>query len=26
MKDELQRILNLEGISPDVYEIVTKSL
>ena len=26
MKDELQRILNVEGISPDVYEIVTKSL
>jgi aminopeptidase N len=26
MKDELQRILEVEGISPDVYEIVTKSL
>ena len=26
MKDELQRILHVEGISPDVYEIVTKSL
>lgn len=26
MKDELQRILDVEGISPDVYEIVTKSL
>ena len=26
MKDELQRILGLEGLSPDVYEIVTKSL
>jgi aminopeptidase N len=26
MNDELQRILGLEGLSPDVYEIVTKSL
>jgi aminopeptidase N len=26
MKDELQRILGVEDISPDVYEIVTKSL
>ena len=26
MKDELQRILDVDGISPDVYEIVTKSL
>ena len=26
MKGELQRILEVEGISPDVYEIVTKSL
>ena len=26
MKDELQRILHVEGISPDVYEILTKSL
>jgi len=26
MKEQLQRILEVEGISPDVYEIVTKSL
>ncbi|MDC0067629.1 aminopeptidase N [Gammaproteobacteria bacterium] len=26
MKDELQRILDVKSISPDVYEIVTKSL
>lgn len=26
MKDQLQRILDVEGISPDVYEIVSKSL
>lgn len=26
MKDELQRILDVKGLSPDVYEIVTKSL
>ena len=26
MKEELQRILGVDGISPDVYEIVTKSL
>ena len=26
MKDELQRILDVDSISPDVYEIVTKSL
>jgi len=26
MKDELQRILDVDGVSPDVYEIVTKSL
>ncbi len=26
MKSQLQRILEVEGISPDVYEVVTKSL
>lgn len=26
MKEQLQRILEVDGISPDVYEIVTKSL
>jgi aminopeptidase N len=26
MKDELQRIIEIDSVSPDVYEIVTKSL